>query len=132
MNLSRPIYFGCWTQPGHGFHYASGAGVGPYDKVQEALGFGPIDASPARAYSRGRGGLYPSERQGEAAHHHANGWTALAWADRSVDSRGGSHSAVFMPGTLTFDEAVEQATRSFPHIMARQPVPLWDTAVGRG
>lgn len=48
--------------------------------------------------------MYPSNgRQGHAALHHKDGWTALCINDRSVDSRPGSHSAFLTEGTLTFD-----------------------------
>ena len=34
--------------------------------------------------------------EGRALCHHADGWTALAWWDRSVDSRPGSNAAVLV------------------------------------
>jgi hypothetical protein len=114
------LYFGCWAGLGHHFHLPGGRDAGSYREVQEWLGFGGID-----------GKLNPSERQGECALHHRNGWTALAFADRTVDTRGGSNSVFFFRGTLTFEEAVAAAGEHFPHIVARQPVPLWNTAEGR-
>lgn len=115
-----PLYFGCWGQIGHYFYLPSGASAGAYAKVKEALPWDKID-----------GTLNPSSEQGEAAIHLASGWTALAWADRSVDTRPGSNSVAFLPGTLSFAEAVSAARVAFPSVMRRQPVPLWDTAEGR-
>lgn len=114
-NLS-PLYFGCWRRPGHHFHVAGGGQLRQrYEEVCATLGFaGRVD-----------GGLVPSSRQGEAALHHSDDWTALAWADRTIDARGGSNSVVFLPGRLDFEEAVEQAKVAFPEILNRQPVELY-------
>jgi hypothetical protein len=51
--------------------------------------------------------------------HHLDGWTAIAFWDRSGDERHGSNSVFFFDKRLTFDEAVEQARLSFPEIVAR-------------
>lgn len=118
MSEPMALYFGCWdNRLGHHFYLPNGRDAGGYNTVRDWLGFGPVD-----------GKLNPSSVQGEAAIHWVNGWTALAWADRSVDTRGGSNSVVFLRGRFPFAEAVEQARRWFPHVFERQPVDLWDTA----
>jgi hypothetical protein len=47
------------------------------------------------------------------------GYTILAFWDRSVDSRNGSHSTYLLPGTLSFPEALEAAQKAFPDIWRR-------------
>lgn len=111
-DVSLPLYFGCWNNLGHYFWTVRG----------ERSDYGAAKASVPWLSIDGR--LNPSERQGEAALHHAGGVTALAWADRTVDKRSGSNSIVFLAGTLTFEEAVAAASEAFPHVMERQPTPL--------
>ena len=45
-----------------------------------------------------------TQTEGRAARHTLGGWTALAWWDRSVDTRHGSNAALFAPGDLTVEE----------------------------
>lgn len=64
--------------------------------------------------------MYPSnERQGVAKLQHLDGWTALGFSDRSVDSRPGAHSTFVFDQTLNFEEAVAEAKRQFPTIWER-------------
>lgn len=57
--------------------------------------------------------------QGSALLTHADGWTVLGVHDYTVDRRGNSHSTFAFVGTLSYDEAVEAATREFPEVMRR-------------
>lgn len=59
------------------------------------------------------------EVQGAAALHHRGGWTALAFWDRSVDTRGGCNSVFFAEGTYGPEAMVEIARAAFPRIWAR-------------
>lgn len=58
--------------------------------------------------------------EGTAALHHVEGWTALAWWDRSVDTRPGSNSVLVARGTLGVDDMLALGLAHFPEVMARQ------------
>lgn len=105
-------YFGC-RRPGTLGHYW-------FDRHGERLAPKPHGTSPRGvpwAYVDGK--LNPSHRQGDAAIHHKDGWTALAFEDHSVDVRPGSNSVFVFEELLTFDAAVEKARRCFPWVWAR-------------
>lgn len=57
--------------------------------------------------------------EGETVLHHCDGWTALAWWDRSVDNRGGSNAAIFARGTHDFDAMIALGKLHFPGVMVR-------------
>lgn len=65
--------------------------------------------------------LCPEGRQfeGVARLHHKDGWTGLAFWDRSVDTRGNSHSTFIAEGTYTFDEMLTAAKAQWPEVWAR-------------
>lgn len=68
-----------------------------------------------------------SDKQGVAALHHKDGWTALSFWDRSLDGRGGCNSNYFAAGTFTFDEMVSMAKARFSERWAKMDfdvVPL--------
>jgi len=60
-----------------------------------------------------------TQTEGRAARHTLGGWTALAWWDRSVDTRHGSNAALFAPGDLTVEELLALGRKTFPSFMAR-------------
>lgn len=60
-----------------------------------------------------------SEVQGAALLHHMDGWTCLSMADRTGDTRGNSNANFIFEGTLDFEQAVAEATRLFPTLVAR-------------
>lgn len=116
-------YFGCWRQSGHYFFTEGMASAREsYNATKARLPWDRID-----------GALYPSGEQSEAALHHAGGWTALAMADRTVDSRGGSNSVFLFKDTLTFDQALARARELFGPVVARIEAarPIFDTAEER-
>jgi hypothetical protein len=65
--------------------------------------------------------LCPSGPQveGVALLHHKDGWTAVAFWDRTVDHRPGSHSTFIAEGTFTYDEMVTAAKTQWPEVWAR-------------
>ena len=65
-----------------------------------------------------------SQAEGIAALHYKDGWTALSFWDRSVDTRGGCNSNFLAEGAFTFEEMVELAKQYFPIIMARFKFPI--------
>jgi hypothetical protein len=123
------FYFGCIGQAGHFLsdvwlgrvtdpkhHY----GCGPWESIDGKLA--PyIGTEPRRgrsSYDNGR------QTQGLAALHHRDGWTALAFWDRTVDTRMGCNSNFFFKGTHSFEEMVELAKRYFPSIWKRYPFDI--------
>jgi hypothetical protein len=60
-----------------------------------------------------------NQPEGWARLHRLNGWTALAFWDRSCDTRGGSNSALIARGEHTAAEMVELFRRAFPAVWER-------------
>jgi hypothetical protein len=60
------------------------------------------------------------EIEGLTRLHHKDGWTAIAYWDRSgPDRRYGCNSNFVAVGTFTFDEMLTLARHHFPHVIAR-------------
>lgn len=59
------------------------------------------------------------KRQGLAALHHLDGWTALAFHDYTSDGRPGSNCAFVFDETLDFDEVMVRARELWPKDLAR-------------
>lgn len=99
---SKMFYFGPWDRPGHFLVGEHGSHV-PY-KNECPWTPDQID-----------GILQPkdSQAEGRALLHYKDGWTALSFHDRSVDTRGGCNSTYFARGVLTFDEIVLMAKTRF-------------------
>lgn len=57
--------------------------------------------------------------QGVATLHHKEGWTGLAFWDRTGDSRHGSHSTFVYHGTLSFQDMLTQAEHDWPGLFER-------------
>lgn len=69
------------------------------------------------------------EPEGVAAIHHVDGWTAIAFWDRSGDARFKSNSAFIARGILQFDEILALARESFPSVFERfkfEVKPCWN------
>lgn len=64
--------------------------------------------------------------QGPAALHHKDGWTALAFWDRSVDRRSGSNSAFIADSILPFVQMVKIAREKYPSVWLRLPFDVID------
>lgn len=60
-----------------------------------------------------------NDEEGRAVIHHKDGWTAMGFWDRSVDTRGGCNSVFFAEGTHDFAGMVAIANEKFPTIMRR-------------
>lgn len=61
----------------------------------------------------------PSQQHGKALLHHKDGWTALAFWDRTGDRRSGSNSVFLEQGVLTFEEILKIAEKQFSEITKR-------------
>jgi hypothetical protein len=57
--------------------------------------------------------------QGQALIHHKDGWTAIAFFDRTGDPRGASNSVFLIEATVNFEEGVELARASWPQLFER-------------
>lgn len=60
-----------------------------------------------------------TQPEGRALLHHRDGWTAVAFWDRTGDSRPGSNTAFLLDEVLDFDAAVDAARQAYPHVFAR-------------
>lgn len=105
------FYFGCMGSRGHEVWTPGGHRIireelpGPWGSI------GDID-----------GCLCPqknSQRQFEAKLHKKDGWTAIAFWDRTIDDRGNSNSAFFVESDLSFEQIVEIFCRKFPMVINR-------------
>jgi len=108
--VSDVYYFGCWSVPGHYLHMPSGR-----TSYRDPEGF------PCRSTALDSGFLPvgDSQEEGVATLCHLNGWTILAFWDRSVDSRPGANSAFVIRGEWSFGEARDKAKAAFPSIWQR-------------
>lgn len=116
--LKRTFYFGCWGRVGHSLHTPDGKSLSYSHRL-------PPDQTPWDDVLDGglppRPGRHMEAPNGHAALHHKDGWTALAFWDNSVDTRGGSHSTFLFEGIYDFDAALALARQQFPTIFARYP-----------
>jgi hypothetical protein len=100
------LYFGCVEGPGH---YLRGGSTGDRGDVRQA--FEEIDM--ALCWSQ------KDQTQGRALVTRRNGWTALAFWDRSLDQRPGCNSVFFVRGNLTFAQMVWVSRHRWPKIWSR-------------
>lgn len=73
----------------------------------------------------------PKDKLGIAALHHENGWTALAFWDRSGDSRGNSNSVFIAEGEHSFAAMKQIAAEHFPRLWERckgDALVLWESS----
>lgn len=111
-------YFGCWGEPGHYLYDCEHRMI----VRQEAAiwrsrnldaGYCPNAAVDSFWIAHG------PQIEGEALLHHVDGWTVLAFWDRSGDRRSGSNSAFLMRGEHTFEDVVNMSKFYFPEIWKR-------------
>jgi hypothetical protein len=114
------LYFGPWDRAGHHMFNELGESVHsqrprdfPWDENSPTNGI-DCQLQPG-CYKDKRDGYnqHGEEIQGQALLHHKNGWTALSFWDRSVDTRGGCNSTYFAKGNFTFDQMVEMSKTRF-------------------
>lgn len=107
------LYYGALEDLGHYFYSEEGGRIHGYPHPdvpwKEADGGLCLGSVPGDHYSRSC-----PEVVGEALLHHKDGWTALSFWDRTIDTRPGSNSNYFAKGTFTFEEMVELAKTRFP------------------
>ena len=108
--VDKLFYFGCL---GHTGHYLHDVWHRKAWSQEQRLPWAPIDAALTPDL--------PTEPQGIAAIHHKDGWTAVAFWDRSVDKRGKSNSAFFVAEETSFEHVMELAHLYFAPVMRRLP-----------
>jgi hypothetical protein len=127
-------YFGCWEHSGH--YWRSPNGYTDERKIEaripEALRHGRVDSTFCPGYAGPYGRRSCPEVEGEAAIHLIEGWTVLAWWDRSVDSRPACNSALVVRGDHSFTTMLEVAKAQMPELLKRQRFPVRLVAVGGG
>lgn len=123
------FYYGCGRKPGHyfwkpGMIQARGEETAPTPHTTQSFpqvvpwGYS-VDGKltpPDERHADGR--LYYAP-QGKAALHYKDGWTAISFWDRSVDTRPGSLSTFVMEGTYDYDQAIALARQNFPEVFER-------------
>lgn len=62
--------------------------------------------------------------EGRATLSHACDWTRLGWADRSLDSRRGSHANILASSIISFEEMLELGKKRFPRFLSRMGYPI--------
>jgi hypothetical protein len=118
----RMFYFGPWDGAGHYLHDERGYTAW---KDERTIPWTPgeLDGKLQPHFpgcAKKRPGAYPdrycgcpSGQEGPALLHHRDGWTALAFWDRSVDTRGACNSVYIAHGDFSFEQMVEMAKARF-------------------
>lgn len=124
--MTAPIYyFGCGRDVGHYF-YEPGKPSSTSRNIVAVL-----PESWQKVYDAG---LPPDKRRGQteghAKLHHEQGWTALSFWDRSVDSRGNSHSTFFVRANLDFMPMLNLCAVKFPEVFERIKFDVVDKTGG--
>lgn len=122
IEAPRVLYFGCLHGSGH---FLVGSDLRTVDKRT-------LPHELARRLDTGfcpgikRGSEVPSESQvqGIARTTHIDGHTVLAFWDRSIDHRGGSHSTFVIAGDHTPTDALALAKQQWPQVFARLKFPV--------
>lgn len=108
----RCFYFGTWRGAGHYWRNRHG-------RYHEAFTETPFQY-PDGTYQPDNG-----QEQGPATLRHVEGWTILAWWDRTEDKRSGCCSALAFEGKVTFEAMVDLLHEHFPRVAARRELTQW-------
>jgi hypothetical protein len=105
------VYFGCWGRSGHYMWTPFGHHANE-DRLPRALQSRAIDCK----YPGGDRKEQPVNRARVVV---VDGWTVLAFWDRSQDGRGNSNAAFLLEGEHDFARMVFEAERRFPDVFKR-------------
>ena len=111
MPVPEVFYFGRKDSMGHSLHYKRQARR--YDETPWGI---HLD-----------GGLLKTKMDvpdGDIVYAQKDGWTAIAFWDRSGDSRPGSNSAFLTPALVDLDELIRRAREQWPEVFRRQGFPV--------
>jgi len=118
----RAFYFGCYKHPGH-YLWVPGMGSHSMSLLAKTIPWGDHVDGGLCPGKKGRDGWTRSygtaQVEGQAEHHVLDGWTAVAFWDRSGDSRPGSNSAFIFEGVFTFEGVIARSKEVFPEIWKR-------------
>ena len=104
-------FFGAWGGPGHYLWYPTGTWASRQLEWSQKLDgvFAPDD---------------PQQTPYRARLARSDGWTIVAFWDRSEDQRMGSNSAFVAKGEHTFEAVMEQARLQFAPLFQRFPTEI--------
>src|SRR4051812_43443145 len=117
----RVYYFGCGEGYGHFWFLPRG------ERTRGWQSSSAVADAMRTVFPRIDGIFTPNdcpEVEGEAKLTYVNGWTVLAWWDRSVDHRGKANSALVCHLPRDFDQMVALLAILFPEVSRRQRVPI--------
>jgi hypothetical protein len=126
--MPRFYYFGCIERAGHYMHSnPSPRGLEEIRALHDVLRKNPWGSGiDAGLCPPGKDARYQVE--GRASVHHKDGWTALAFWDRSVDSRGGSNSVFLADAIHDFEIMMALARENFPEVLDRLSFAVVDAS----
>lgn len=107
-------FFGCWRDVGHYMHVPDGRRC-----WDVATPWGHDIDSRLCPNGKNRDRRIADEVEGHAAIHHKNGWTGLAWWDRSVDKRGACNAGLYARATLNAQQILAIGRAQFPSVFGR-------------
>ena len=113
--MVKMFYFGPWDRAGHFWHDEHGHNVLHPERQKLPWGDdadGQLQPHREGCTKRAFCGC-GSGPEGHALIHHKDGWTALSFWDRSVDTRGACNSTYTAEGTFTFLEMARMAKERF-------------------
>lgn len=119
MPQPRVLYFGPLKESGHFFFEDETGWYVPSRELKDVPWTSQEDhvdgtLQPGVVCERGHWQATTPQVEGPAVIHHKNGWTALSFWDRTIDTRGGCSSTYLAEGTFTFEQMVELAKTRFP------------------
>lgn len=137
MADARAYYFGCGNESGH-FWWQPSERPSRSERVATSgqpagcpWGYEVDGRMQPGASVDGRGQRWPrDETQGPCALHRKDGWTLIAWWDRTVDKRSACCSAFAAEGDHDFATMVALLAERFPWVASRMAFEL--TEVSRG
>jgi len=129
----RVFYFGCVGESGHHLFTDRLRSVYNEGPPWDPLGIGAADGvlAPHVVGCNKRHCRCPNGDEGVAEIHHKDGWTAMAFWDRSVDRRGASNSNFFAEGTHDFAAMLAIAKEKFPAIIGRFQFEIVEHKIAR-
>lgn len=116
--MTSVYYFGPLARSGHFMYNPDGYTV--MRDEEEKIPWKPWDIDgklQPGCYQHPRDGRWEHngpENEGEALLHHKDGWTALSFWDRTIDTRYACNSTFIANGIFTFEEMVALAKEKFP------------------
>jgi hypothetical protein len=113
------VYFwGCWERSGHHLWKPTGESIArPHQEI--GLPWASIDGTLCPGANGLGWALASAQEEGLVRVSRLGGWTALAWWDRSVDTRHGSNAGLFADADLEPGDLLAEGFRLFPQIFGR-------------